>query len=52
MYHRGYGMDWQYDWVIKKAGKEVDRNDFADPIKGVKSEVMTLDVPVEEEKKE
>ena len=20
MYNRGYGMDWQYDWVLKKAG--------------------------------
>lgn len=30
MYKRGHDYDYQYDWVLKKAGKKVDEGDYAD----------------------
>ena len=30
MYKRGHDYDYQYDWVLKKAGHKVPENDYAD----------------------
>jgi len=30
MYKRGHDYDYQYDWVLKKAGKKIDEADYAD----------------------
>ena len=30
MYKRGHDYDYQYDWVLKKAGQKIDENDYAD----------------------
>lgn len=36
MYKRGYDYDYQYDWVLKKAGQKISDADYADskPIAG------------------
>ena len=30
MYKRGHDYDYQYDWVLKKAGQKIPENDYAD----------------------
>ena len=30
MYKRGHDYDYQYDWVLKKAGHKINENDYAD----------------------
>ena len=36
MYKRGHDYDYQYDWVLKKAGQKIDQGDYADakPVAG------------------
>lgn len=30
MYKRGHDYDYQYDWVLKKAGQKINEHDYAD----------------------
>ena len=30
MYKRGHDYDYQYDWVLKKSGQQVNTQDYAD----------------------
>jgi hypothetical protein len=30
MYKRGHDYDYQFDWVLKKAGNKIPENDYAD----------------------
>ena len=30
MYKRGHDFDYQFDWVVKKAGGKVNQGDYAD----------------------
>ena len=30
MYKRGHDYDYQYDWVLKKAGHKIPEHDYAD----------------------
>ena len=30
MYKRGHDYDYQFDWVLKKAGSKIPENDYAD----------------------
>lgn len=30
MYKRGHDFDYQFDWVVKKAGGKVNMGDYAD----------------------
>lgn len=30
MYKRGHDFDYQFDWVVKKAGQKVNLGDYAD----------------------
>lgn len=45
MYKKGHEYDYQYDWVVKKAGQKVNEADFADaqPILGNIAQVQGKD---------
>lgn len=45
MYKRGYDCDYQYDWVLKKAGQKIDEQDYADAKQSM-AQVQGKDEPV------